>query len=352
MALSGNIYAQSIAHAWEHLELGELEDAQPLIDQLLAAQVEEGYALQAASFSLDEEWESAVAILRQGIHIHPQAWRLYLEVSQRLIQLGQGEAALTAIEQAEANPKAEIHWIHFHKGQVLAILGKVDEALNTWQQVTHPDLINATFAQQLDLLYDLQRYDLIIDMAKAELEQLPVPKDEAEAEVMSQIVTYVGKAYAEESGNEEATLYYLRQAIAFDRTNVEAITALRELDPVYDPESKVFHLNVEGLYQTEEVDEDGEAIVIPFVTSYALIAASEEEAMDIIKAFEPPEVIRTSLEVEDIEISENEDEEATGMYMVTPLMFLDGADDDDLFELFNSIDLDQFDLDDFGESPA
>ncbi len=350
MALSPEQRTQLINEAWEYLDLDELDEAHLLIEQLLADHAEEGYELMSTYHAIQEDFEAAVEVLQQGVKQFPNAWRMRLELGQRLAQIGQGQEGLNQIAEAEQTEGADQQWVAYHKGQVLAALGQFDEALNTLQQINHPDLLNTAFAYQLGILYDLQRYDLIIELASEELEQLTVPQNEAEAEIMSQVVTYVGKAYMEELGNEDASRHYIRQAIEYDRTNIEAITALRELDSDYEEGSMVYHLNVQGIFQTDEVEESGEHRTIPFFTSYAIIATSVEEALEMAKAFEIDGVIKDSLSIEDQEVNENEDQEPSGVYMVSPLMFIDPEGADSLFDGLDFLNFDDFDLDDFDQS--
>ncbi|MEL6625080.1 MAG: hypothetical protein AAFO96_12150 [Bacteroidota bacterium] len=312
-----------VEEGWRTLEDEAYDEAREIAEQLLSYEAEEGYALMGQVLLAEEGPAAAVAYMKEGIANYPESWRLLLEMGKIYAQTGEIETAMLVFDEAETKESAEKHWIDFYRA--LTYLNQempdVEEALNIFQGIDHEDLIIEAFRQQMMILTAIQRYDLVMELANEDLSVLPLPQTPEEEEAFSQILTYIAQAFWFDKDDEEEARKYLRAALDIERTNIEALDLLRSLNPVYSEESQFYSLLVEGEWVNPAEEEGEEDDVFAFVTNYAIVADSAEEAMTIVKDFEREEVRRDSLQVLDVEVEPNDEEDPKGIYFVTPFVF-------------------------------
>jgi len=318
MALTREEIDQLSHQAWTLIGEEAYDEAHQLGQQMVEADEEAGYRILAMIHAAQEEPEKALQLIQQGVAHMPQSWQMRLLLGNLLSDAGDFEQAMQAFEQASQLPGAELHWIQINQAVVHGRRGEIDQALNLLQQVDHPEAINEAFEIQLGLLDSVGRHDLIIELAEEDLDLLQAPETEEEAATLSRILSHIASAYWYEDYDGDEVEHYLRQAIAFDRTNPDAMYLLREQDPVFSDQSQIFSLLVKGVIF--EPDEQGLEQQVEFVTSYEVIADDEEEALDLIRRFEITEIDPNSLQVEAIEPRPNEDEEPKGVYQVGELL--------------------------------
>ncbi|MCB0838991.1 MAG: hypothetical protein KDE26_28890 [Bacteroidetes bacterium] len=294
--------------AWELIGSEDLEGAMEIGLKLQNHQVETGYRITSMVKAMQEEWEEAINILNEGIKQHPDIWQLHLQLGNFLSDTGKFPEAIRAFIKAGNLPGAEKHWAEINKGIVYYREGNLDMALNTLQEIEHPDAINQAFELQVRILDEIGRNDMIIEMAEEELEFLQTPENQAEAILMASICIYIANAYWIEEQNEPAK-HYLRQAIEFDRTNAEGPFLSRSIEPVDSEDSKIFYLTVSG-----QLDYEGD--ILPFTCSYGVVADTKEEALEFIRKYEIEAVNKQSLIIQEVEETDNEEDELKGMYHV------------------------------------
>lgn len=318
MALTREEIDQLSHQAWTLIGEEAYDEARQLGQQMVDADEEAGYRILAMIHAAQDESEAALQLIQRGVAHMPQSWQMRLLLGNLLSDAGDFEQAMQAFDQASKLPEAELHWIQINQAVVHGRRGEIDQALNLLQQVDHHEAINEAFEIQLGLLDSVGRHDLIIDLAEEDLDLLQAPETEAEAGTLSRILSHIASAYWYEDYDGDEVEHYLRQAIAFDRTNPDALYLLREQDPIFSDQSQVFSMLVKGVIF--ESDEQGLEQQVEFITSYEVVADDEEEALDLIRRFEITEIDPNSLQVEAIEPRPNEDEEPKGVYQVGELL--------------------------------
>ncbi|MCI4671624.1 MAG: hypothetical protein MRZ79_26015 [Bacteroidia bacterium] len=320
--------SQMIQAAWEHMDLGEYDEAEEIATKLLHSEEEAGYPLMAGILTLKEEPEEAVNLLKEGIDKNPNSWRLKLELGNLYGQLQNIPVAMAIFDEASQLPGAEVHWIELNRGIAYFKGGMVDDALNTLQVIDHPEAINEAFSLQLEILDILGQHQLILAMAKEELALLSAPKDPEENQTLSNIYSRVATAYwYEEEDNADAIQYHLKRAIELDRTNQQSLWLIREMDQEYSEEAHIYELIVEG--RLVLLDDEEQEVVYPFHSEYVVLANSPQDALEMIKEFEIEYVDKTSLEILEATSESNDEEEPLGIYYVGDLMFVDGEEADE-----------------------
>lgn len=308
---------QKGSHAWIAIGDGDLEVADQIGKKLIEAGYESGYRIRSAVQENQENWEEAEAIIREGLEKFPQIWQLHLQLGTLNYLLGRFEEALHCYDEALKLPEVEKHWVEINQAAVYAQTSEVDKALNLLQGIDNVEMRNSAFEMKLQILDQFTRYELILELAEEELENLVPPETEEEASGMSRILAHVAAASFYEEQSEEATRFYLKQAIAYDRGNDLALMIARELKGEFAEPGTLYGIMVQGKYKQDDQQLD-------FLTTYGVLADNVDEAISMIKEFEVEEIDRASLTVLEVEqAAPEEEEELKGIYFVGGLGFVE-----------------------------
>lgn len=319
---------QLSSQAWIAIGEEDWEEADKIGQQLIEAGYESGYRVRSATQESQENWDEAEAILREGVQRFPNIWQLHLQLGTLYYLQGRFEEGLAVYDRALTLPDVERNWIEMNRAAAMAQTGQIDEALNLLQGIDDDALRNSAMELKMQILDQMMRYDLVLELAEEELEHLITPETEEEAAVMSRILSYVAAAvFAQEEETTEPnekethTLFYLQQAIAYDRSNELAMMLSREIRGEFAEPGILYGIMVQANYV-----EDG--VSTPVLSTYGVLADSVEEAVAMIKEYEIEEIDQDSMQVLEVEEGEPEDEEELkGLYFVGGLGFMD---DDDL----------------------
>ncbi|MEO0895811.1 MAG: hypothetical protein AAFY71_05405 [Bacteroidota bacterium] len=307
--------------AWEHMDLGEYDEALVIAEELVKLNQEVGYTLKASLLVLQEEPDTAVETLKEGIGKFEGAWRLHMDLANIYAQIGEANAAMEVLDEAEKIEGAQIHWININRGITLFRSGQVDDALNLLQQIEEPEAISEAFSLQLEILDTIHRHDLIVDLIEEELHLLPVPNDRHEASTLANILARAAAAYwYEDEEQEDKIQHYLRQAVEYHRGNEIAMWLDREMDGDFDENSHVYELILEGELE-RDTETEGEEWVT-FHCHYVAAARSPEDALNLIKEYEIEQIDKNSLKILEIESNENVEEAPLGLYYIGELMLI------------------------------
>lgn len=307
---------QQAENAWVLLSEGDHSAAEKLAHGLCDAGYEVGYRIRSAIAEEKEDWEQAESIINEGIKAHPEMWALRLQLGTLFTQSGRFEEANRVFEEALELPDVEKHWIEMNQAVAMSQLGKVDEALNILQGITHDELRNQAFEIKMQLLDQYQRHGLMLELVAEELEDLVHPQNEDEAAIMSRILALVANACYDQDQDEKETRFYLQQAINYDRSNELALMVLREMRAEFTEQGKLYGILIQANIKNEEGD-------TPVMTTYGILADNVDEAVSMIHEFEIEGLDRESIQIMEVEETEpDEEEELKGIYLVGGLGFM------------------------------
>ena len=307
-----------VLQAWDHLEQEDYEAAEKLATTLMGVPEEAGFRIQSMIWLSREEEQKAMEVLEKGLKTFPQEWHLWLQYGNLLSQLGHFEEALAVFDKGLETAPDQPAWFYLNQAIVYFRQSKVDEALSLLQTIDDPEVITEAFSLQLSMLDQVDRHDLILEMAAEELEILPVPETMEEASKLSHICYLIANAAWYEDKDKTEVLHYLRQSISFDRTNPQAIWLWREAYPEFIPNATGYQLLVQGSFASQEEEEAS-----VFLTTYQLVSTSLDAAMDMIKAYEIEDIDKDSLQVLEVEEMAATADQAIGIYEVGGLGLID-----------------------------
>jgi tetratricopeptide (TPR) repeat protein len=135
----------------EHLQ--RHEEAEALLNQLIAVQPDHANAYNALGYSLADRGirlDEAQALLSKAMQLRPGDPFITDSMGWLLFRQGKAEEALVLLQQAyAARPDNEIG---IHLGEVLWVLNRQDEARKVWREVRDRDAGNALLKRALDRL--------------------------------------------------------------------------------------------------------------------------------------------------------------------------------------------------------
>jgi len=135
----------------EHLQ--RHEEAESLLNQLIAVQPDHANAYNALGYSLADRGirlDEAHALLSKAMQLRPGDPFITDSMGWLLFRQGKAEEALVLLQQAYAvRPDNEIG---IHLGEVLWVLNRQDEARKVWREVRDRDAGNALLKRALDRL--------------------------------------------------------------------------------------------------------------------------------------------------------------------------------------------------------
>ena len=306
--------------AWEALEQSDAATAKELGAQLVEAGTEFGYRVLALASAMEDDRQGAIDTIRAGIEIFPDVWQLHMQLGNFYSDAEMLNEALESFDTALQCSDVEQHWVQMNQAVVFVRLGDFDQALNLLQQIDHSDARNEAFELKINILGELGRNDLILELAEEELEDLNTPENDPEANLMSRICIQIAKAGWYEDESDELVMHYLKQAISFYRLNEEALWLLREMDAQFSDESKIFSLMVQGSFVKEASSSQNPA---KFFTSYVVVADNPAEALAYIRDFEIEEIDKNSLSIQEVEEMPNEEDDPKGIYKVMGFAFFE-----------------------------
>lgn len=309
-----------IEQAWNLLDTGEIEAARKTGLKLVEAKEKAGYTIVAATWEAEENWETAIQILKDGVEILKDSWELWFSLGNMYSNNEEYENAMTAFDHALMCSEVESDWITLNKAVVNIRMLEFDAALNMLQSLADSLLKNQAFLLKIQLLDQLNRSDLILSLTEEELEDLEVPQDENSAKEMGEICAIIAGACWTEDEDPEVINHYLSQAKAYDRRNLNSLYLIREMEPDFSDEGKMYELIVQGKMKVS----DSEVKTIDFFTSYQVFSDSEEEALNYIKNFEIEDIDTESLQIIEIGLIEEDDDiDIKGIYAVSGFTLLD-----------------------------
>jgi tetratricopeptide (TPR) repeat protein len=308
--------------AWQHIHESDLEGARTIGTDLMAAEVETGYRILALVTATEDQPQEAIRILEKGVAAHPDIWQLHLQLGNFYSDQGEYEQALATFAKAAQCPEVEMHWVQVNQAIVYYRQQEFESALNLLQQVEHAEAISEALMLQFQMLDELGRHELIIEIIEEDevLDFLPQPQNEAEAEIHARICLLAAQAYWYEDAPAEVVDEFLGAAIYMDRTNPDVIWLWRERQPVFSEAARLFSIMISGRMAPAAVPE-GKAAPL-FMTTYEVVADTLDEGLDFIRAYEANLMDPNALIVNEAQESPAETGMAKGIYVVGALGFL------------------------------
>lgn len=303
-----------------------------------------GYELAARGYDDLGRRKRAVRILERGVARRADAWRLLESLAIRYSDLGRLAEALVVLDRALALV-SDTATLHYNRALVLARMDRPEPALHATLRALEIDP-NLTRASLLAAALECAagRLDVARERLEATIARLLAqePPDDEEAALSDAYRALAEIELAHHHRDRALELFW--KAIAYEKDNAAARYWVRELSGERNDASCYWRVVLRGRWPEGKmpsrerprcaVSLAGEsspaktavAGVHVFTTLYDVVAESPQEALELIRPFEPPEV-RPSLQVESAKIMKRSVADPKGVYRTSPYRWLDSRDE-------------------------
>jgi tetratricopeptide (TPR) repeat protein len=270
------------------------------------------FEIMAQAHVAEGQTEQAVRVLKEGVGEAPTVWRLWQLLGNCYSDLERFQDCHAAYRKALGCPGADSSTIHLNRAIALEREEKHEEAIQALSKVRSEELHLRRVAMTMDLLIGLGRHAEARILGE-EAARVDAPEEEDRAALAS-IYAGLGRAVWEESQVSGAALDWAWKAVALEKDEATALWLIREVAHQQSPSARYMRLLVRGRWN-EPITEGDEAP--GFYVTYEVIADSRDEAMGMIRPFEP-EVVRESLFLERCDILEKAPDQLKGVYVAAP----------------------------------
>jgi len=292
-----------------------------------------GYELAAQGYEELGRPRKALGVLRKGASRRAGSWRLLEALAVRYSDLRKFDKALRALERAlEIAPDEPS--LHYNRALVFARLNQAERtyeavlrALELEPRFTRAALLAASVECSLGRLNDARaRLEKTIEQLES---RPPEEREEAALSDAYRLLAEIELAYH----RRERALELFWQAIAHEKHNAAARYWVRELLGDRSPKASYWRIVVSGRGPAgnEIADSSREAEPRPlggekrFETLYDVVAETAEEALELVRPFEPPEV-RPTLKLESAKVMKRKVAGPKGVYRTSPYRWIGAAE--------------------------
>jgi tetratricopeptide (TPR) repeat protein len=312
MANKSNRAEQLMEEGFEALASHDTKRAMKIARELKKLRHSSNFEIMALARVADGQTEQAVQVLKEGVGTAPTVWRLWQLLGNCYSDLERFQESHASYQRALQCPGADASTLHLNRAIALEREEKHEETIQALSQVSSEELRLRRIAMTMELLNSLGRHSQARILGE-EAARIDSPEEEDRASLAS-IYAGLGRAVWAETQQGDAALGWAWKAVALEKDEATALWLIREADHRHSTSARYMRLLVQGRWH--ESLTDGEEPP-GFYATYEVVADSREEAMEMIRPFEP-ESVRGSLSVERCDILEKAPGEPKGVYVAAP----------------------------------
>lgn len=289
---------------WALLDGGELDKALEIGERLERLRWTGAFELQAAVHEQKGDLDTAIAILQRGIEKAGGPYLLFSRLGNYLSDAARYDEALAAYDRGLACEPTDESLFALNRSLVYSRMDRDEDALVELRRVEAA--IEARGSEQemywhfkaalAGVLCDLDRHAEVSDCATP-LAPAVFDSDDFE-EAKARLAACHAEALA--AHNEvAASRRWLDRALELDRECERALWLYREqLSKTLPPGGYHYELMVEGQCRDPDLDESDEPV--GFLTTFAVVASDEQQALELVRPFVMEEA-RDSIVIAEVE---------------------------------------------------
>jgi tetratricopeptide (TPR) repeat protein len=304
------------------LQKHEYDHALKMGKELIKLRHSGGFEIVARVHIHREKPEEAIATLKEGVSFAPQVWVLWSILGNVYSDEGNFSAANEAYDKALQCPNVEISTVEFNRALALGREGKHLEALAICQSDT---ITSETFAYRkqtlsANCLICLDRFDEAMETLSKVIEELepsmtdtpPEIVDRDKQEELKYANLLLAKALLRGRSEREQARELVRSSMFSTFRNFEfALSLFREIIGQKSSHSKLHRIVASGKW-------NGDCRYgAKFYRPYQVIADSAADCLKYIVEYEPDDVVKASLKIEQSEALEDRPDEFQGVCWVS-----------------------------------
>jgi tetratricopeptide (TPR) repeat protein len=312
MANKANRVEQLMEEGFEALSGHDTKRALRVSRELKKLHHSSNFEIMALAHVADGQTEQALTVLKEGVGTAPTVWRLWQLLGNCYSDLERYPECHASYRRALECPDADAGTVHLNRAIALEREEKHEEAIQALAQVSSEELQLRRIAMTMDLLNGLGRHSEARVLGEG-VAAIDSPEEEDRAALAS-IYAGLGRAVWEESRQSDAALDWAWKAVALEKDEATALWLIREVAHRHSPLGRYMRLLVRGRWH-ESIHDDEEPP--GFYVTYEVVADSRDEAMEMVRPFEPDSV-RKSLFLERCDILEKAPDQPQGVYVAAP----------------------------------
>ncbi len=282
-----------------------------------------GYEVLAAVEQAEGRLDRAIELLEEGVTRAPAVWPLWQLLGNLYSDAHRPGDALDAYEKALGCRGVDTASVLFNMAVVYERERQPARALEQLDAMPKGHSVPGATALRVSLLRALGRNQDAIDVASAALASCPIRSGPEADEAYRQHVelhALLAAALYDDERDEALALQHAQACVEHGGTHPEALWVLRQLTGTRSPRAKLWTLTVRGRWP-KAPNQPG-IHGREFLRAFRVLADSEQDALEMVRRLEPPEV-RGTVKLETLEsIAPNRDPEApTGVYHASVHVF-------------------------------
>ncbi len=297
------------------LEEEEFEEALRIGWKLSEFRHPSAFLIQALAYRKTRRIKEAVGTLNQGVREISDDWRLWNLLGELLVEVQRFDEAHESYRAALQCPKAPEAEIRLNIVHLQEAEENFSEAIQTLENFPkeNPEYFFFSEIAKIRNLSRLRRHDEAVRIGEKWESNVP---EELPKQIQASFWAWHGMAVLMGNQDKEKALQCAWKAVNLDKVEPSAIWLIRKIQGEVSENGKRFRLRIEGRW----MENDQEGRPLEFYVDYWVIADSVEEAFDIVKQFEPKEVL-DSLRIEEAKEMEACSDEPKGVCEVSSYIF-------------------------------
>ncbi len=301
-----------------------LEDSDPkaalkIGEKLESMQFSGGFEIQARAYEDMNEKKKAIKVLQRGVLTVPNVWQLWQLLGNYYSNFGQPEKAYSAFEGGLSLDNPDYSSLYYNFALALERNGEFKKARDTLSKISDSSLYSDEVGAELYLLIFKLKLSLLRENNEPEAvickltehETVLLDKNGGDyPERMASIYAEVAHSYyvVGEMNNAETRL---KDSIFLDNRNAQAQWLYREMRKGQAYQDAIsYEVRIHGVLNEPC---DGGVNLVGFFKNYNVVADNQEEAMEIIKYFEPKD-IHSSIAIDEIKVIDKNPNQPKGIY--------------------------------------
>ncbi|MBA4387690.1 MAG: hypothetical protein C0404_06890 [Verrucomicrobia bacterium] len=248
----------------------------------------------------------AIRILEEGVRRAPRVWVLWQLLGNYYSNMERFANAQQCYLKALDCPHADTSSIHFNAAIAFFRAKKTALCLKQISSIRSKEMALKALGVQIKALVRLGRIKAAEQLAKRALSTRW--KDEDQEDIANALAGVAGLRLKQ--GKTADALNIARKSIGFNKLDTDAAWVIRELAAKSSIHGKYYRIMVNGAWPRTA---DGNSRQLGFFTNYDVVADDLDEALELLKEFEPKDVW-SSLRIESSEFIEKRINEPKGVY--------------------------------------
>lgn len=305
---------------FDYLDEYEYDKAIKIGKKLKKMRHSSAFEIMALAYKEKDQSKKSIKILEEGVSLAPKVWRLWQLLGNYYSDDKQYLDSQKCYESALSCPNVNKSSVYSNSSLAYFREGKFNEASKQHDKINYkgPDEVFnlRSQSQKIDILIKLNKYEEAVKLGQTLIKkEWPEEKEDILHEL-----SYTYASLSEglwKLKKEKEALNSAWKAIELNKAHDKAAWMIREIEGKISDNAKHFNVMIEGIWPTPF---EGETDCPGFFTTYDVIAETEEEAVILIKRFEPKEV-RDTIKVEEIKIIEDRPNDPIGVYETSGYSF-------------------------------